>query len=147
MQCSLNMVHSRFALWPLDESHGPSPIHVHNPWLVCEVAMRCLIHHMYWCKSDFMKTLDKMNQRCSSSKDVEESNHALELSLKSLKEVEDRGFDPSWRDLSIKSLLARHVLEPILKVGGNSLNFLLSSQKSRKKFKIKNRVCLEDMSP
>jgi hypothetical protein len=29
------------------------------------------------------------------SKDVEESNYALELSLKSLKEVEDRGFDPS----------------------------------------------------
>ena len=94
-----------------------------------------------------MKTLDKMNQRCSSSKDAKGSNYALELSVKSLKELEDRGFDSSLKDLSIKSSLARHALEPILKVGENSLDFLLSSQKSREKSRLKNRVCPRDPSP
>jgi len=50
------------------------------------------------------------------------SNYALmrdnrELSMKSLKEERNHGFDPSLRKLSIKGSLAPYVYEPILKVG------------------------------
>ena len=41
----------------------------------------------------------------------------FELSIKSLKEGQDHGFDPFLRNLSIKSLLVHSRLEPILKVG------------------------------
>jgi hypothetical protein len=40
----------------------------------------------------------------------------LELFVMSLEEEWNHGFDLSLRELSMKSLLARHVLEPILKV-------------------------------
>jgi hypothetical protein len=40
-----------------------------------------------------------------------------ELSMKSLKEERNHGFDPSLRKLSIKGSLAPYVYEPILKVG------------------------------
>ena len=42
---------------------------------------------------------------------------ASKVFVKSLKERWSRGSDPSLRKLSIKSPLARRVLEPILKVG------------------------------
>ena len=29
----------RQLVWPLDESEGPSQLHGHGPWLVCEVAL------------------------------------------------------------------------------------------------------------
>ena len=29
----------RQPVWPLDEGQGPSHLHGHNPWLVCEVAL------------------------------------------------------------------------------------------------------------
>ena len=41
----------------------------------------------------------------------------MELSIKSFEEGQNCGFDPSLRKLSIKSSLACHVFEPILKVG------------------------------
>ena len=41
----------------------------------------------------------------------------IELSVKFLKEGFNRGFDPSLRKLSIKSLLARNVSESVLRVG------------------------------
>ena len=43
--------------------------------------------------------------------------YILELSIKSLKEAEDSGFDPSLTKLSIKSSLAHCTLKPNLKVG------------------------------
>ena len=43
----------------------------------------------------------------------------IELSVKTLKEGRNHGFDPSLRKLSMTSLLACRVLKPILKVGGN----------------------------
>ena len=45
--------------------------------------------------------------------------HTIELSVKSLKKGPNRGFDPSLRKVSIKSSLAHHVLELIVKVGWN----------------------------
>ena len=41
----------------------------------------------------------------------------LELLIKFLKEGQKRGLDPSLRKDSIKSSLAHHTMEPILKVG------------------------------
>ena len=55
----------------------------------------------------------------SCSESVIEGQIALELSIKSLKEGSNRGFDPSLRKLFIKSFLARCMLEPILKIGAN----------------------------
>lgn len=40
----------------------------------------------------------------------------LELSIKYLKEGQDRRFDPSLRKQSIKSLLAHRLLNPLLKI-------------------------------
>ena len=31
-------------VWPLDENKWPSPIHGHNPWLVCEVALNLTLY-------------------------------------------------------------------------------------------------------
>ena len=45
-------------------------------------------------------------------------NHLSELSVKSLEERRNRGFDPSFGDLSIKSSLARCLMEIVLKLGG-----------------------------
>jgi hypothetical protein len=41
-----------------------------------------------------------------------------EFSIKSLKEGQNRGFDPSLIKFFIKSLLARHISETTLKLGG-----------------------------
>lgn len=61
------------------------------------------------------------------------------------------GFDPSWRESLIKSSLACHVLEPMLKVGWNSLHLHLPSQESWETFAIWNRffplVCPWDPPP
>ena len=54
-------------------------------------------------------------------------SHIFELTIKSLKEGWNCGFDTSWRKLFIKSLLADCVLEPIiLKVGWNLWDLLFS---------------------
>ena len=45
------------------------------------------------------------------------SGSTAEFVIKSLKEGQNHGFDPSLRKLSIKSLLARRVLELLFKVG------------------------------
>ena len=41
----------------------------------------------------------------------------FELSIKSLEEKQDHGFDPSLRNLFIKSSFVHNRLEPILKIG------------------------------
>ena len=43
--------------------------------------------------------------------------NTLGLSVKSLEEGRKQWIDPSLKKYSIKSLLARHVLKPILKLG------------------------------
>ena len=43
--------------------------------------------------------------------------YTLELSVKSLKEGQNLGFDPCLRKLSMRASLGRHVREPTLKVG------------------------------
>ena len=43
---------------------------------------------------------------------------ALEISVKALKEGQNMGFDPPFRELSIKSFITYRVSEPRLKVGG-----------------------------
>jgi hypothetical protein len=48
---------------------------------------------------------------------VSKLRHVIELSIKSFKEGLNNGFDPSMRKLSSKSLLARRMLEPNLKIG------------------------------
>ena len=49
--------------------------------------------------------------------DIPTKSHTIELSIESLKEGRNHGFDISLRKLSIKSSLAHCVSEPLLKVG------------------------------
>ena len=60
----------------------------------------------------------------------------IELYVKSLKEGRNRGYDLFVRKLSIKSLLVRHVLEPILKVGCKFGDLLFPPLKLSENFKI-----------
>ena len=31
-----------FMVWPLDENQGPSQLHGHGPWFVCELALNTI---------------------------------------------------------------------------------------------------------
>ena len=50
--------------------------------------------------------------------------YSLELSIK---EGQNHGFDPSLNMLSIRSMLAHHVSEPILKIGCKFWDLLFSN--------------------
>ena len=60
---------------------------------------------------------------------------AIELSMKSLKEGSNLGFDPFQRFFFIESSLAHHVLEPLLKVGSKFWDLLFAPLKLVREFK------------
>ena len=53
----------------------------------------------------------------------------LELSVKTLIDGRNCGFDFSWRKHFIKSLLAHHVLDPIMKSDGKFWSLLFAPRK------------------
>ena len=66
----------------------------------------------------------------------------LELSVKFLIEGRNCGFDPSLRELLIRSSLRYHVSEPILKVGWSFLGPPLSTSKTEKDLGSNLGICM-----
>ena len=95
-----------------------NPSRIHNLWFYKWAS--CLNGSNGFTKASQVAT-DSLCERLLNER---EPTATLNSSIKSLKEGQNRGFGPFLRKFSIKSRLARRVLEPILKVGWNYLNFL-----------------------